>query len=319
MSEHIAPIGFIGLGVMGRPMALNLARAGTPLVVWNRTPDRAEALREAGAAVAETVDEVFARARTVLIMLVNEEVTDRVLGRGTADFSRRVRGHLIVSTGSVSPGYSRALAEDVRAAGGRFVESPVSGSRGPAEAGTLVALVGGDDDDLEQVRPLLTPMTKEIVHCGPVGNGLLMKLTVNLYLDVMLAALAEAVHFADRHDLDRAMVRRAIMVGPMAAELVEVKLTQLVEDDFDTRAAVSDAHANTRLIADAARAARIASPLLDLAGDLYGETVTAGGGRRDMIAVIDAVAARTRALSPAAPTEGPAVGRAGLEPATNGL
>ncbi len=209
-------------------MALNLAGAGVDLVVWNRTPERTAPLREAGAAVADTVDEVFARTRTVLVMLVNEDVTDQVLGRGTADFPRRVSGHLIISTGSVSPEYSRGLAADVRAAGGRFVESPVSGSRGPAEAGTLVALLGGEPDDVRRAAPLLAPMTREAIWCGPIGNGLLMKLSVNHYLNVMLAALAEATHFADSHGLDRALLQQAIMVGPMASELAGVKLAQLV-------------------------------------------------------------------------------------------
>jgi 3-hydroxyisobutyrate dehydrogenase len=288
-----ATVGFIGLGVMGQPMAVNLALAGVPLVVWNRSLQRTEPLRDAGAVVADSVDDVFAQAATVVLMLVDEEVTDQLLGRGTPDFARRVAGHFIISTGSVSPEYSLGLDEDIRAAGGLFVESPVSGSRGPAEAGTLVALIGGRPDDIERAREVLAPMTKEAVWCGPVGNGLLMKLAVNQYLNVMLAALAEAVHFADCHGLDRDLVRRAVMVGPMASELAGVKLTQLVDGDFETRAAVSDAHASTRLIAAAARTVGAASPLLDLASELYGEAVASGGGRRDMITVIDAIAARS--------------------------
>ena len=238
---------------MGQPMALNLARADVDLVVWNRTPERTTPLREAGAAVADTVDEVFARTRTVLVMLVNEDVTDQVLGRGTADFPGRVSGHLIISTGSASPEYSRGLAADIRAAGGRFVESPVSGSRGPAEAGTLVALLGGAPDAVRRAAPLLAPMTREAIWCGPVGNGLLMKPSVNHYLNVMLAALAEATHFADSHGLDRALLQQAIMVGPMASELAGVKLAQLMSGDFEVRAAAADAFTSTRLIADAAR------------------------------------------------------------------
>ncbi|WP_369369719.1 NAD(P)-dependent oxidoreductase [Promicromonospora sp. Populi] len=128
-------VGFIGLGVMGQPMALNLARAGVELIVWNRTPERAAPLRASGAVVANSVDEVFDGAPTVLLMLANEEVTDQVLGRGTPDFARRVAGHLVVSSGSVSPGYSRGLAADIHSAGGRFVESPVSGSRGRPRPG----------------------------------------------------------------------------------------------------------------------------------------------------------------------------------------
>lgn len=112
-------------------MALNLVRAGIPLVVWNPTAERAEPLREAGAEVAGSVDEVFARTRTVILMLIDEAVLDTVLGRGTARFAPLVRDHLVVSTASNAPGYSRGLAADVGAAGGRYLEAPVSGSRKP--------------------------------------------------------------------------------------------------------------------------------------------------------------------------------------------
>ena len=121
--------GFVGLGVMGQPMALNMARAGVPLLVWNRTPVRAEALVAAGADVARNVADVFARTSTVLLMMANGEVLDATLGRGTPRFEALVRDHLVVPLGTTSPEYSAGLAADVVAAGGRYVEAPVSGSR----------------------------------------------------------------------------------------------------------------------------------------------------------------------------------------------
>jgi len=298
-ATHITtrPVGFIGLGVMGQPMALNLVRAGVQLVVWNRNPDRSGLLHAHGATVVPTIDDVFERTTTVFVMLVNADVTDGVLGRGTSRFDRRVADRTVISTGSVSPDYSRSLARSIAAAGGAFVESPVSGSRGPAERGTLVALLGGAQSDIERVRPLLEPMTREAIYCGPIGAGLLTKLAVNHYLNVMLAALAEAIHFADGNGLDRALVQRAIMVGPMASELTGIKLAQLVSNDYEVRAAASDALASTRLIGQAARAAGVDTPLLDLTSALYEETVDLGFGGSDMIAVINAIQARSHAAS----------------------
>ena len=288
------PLGFIGLGVMGQPMALNLARAGTDLVVWNRSPARAAPLLAVGAKLASSVDEVFARARVVIVMLVNEEVTDDVLGRATSAFAERVSGHIVVSMGSTAPGYSRGLAAEIRAAGGRYVEAPVSGSRKPAEAGELVALLGGGRDTVAEVLPLLTPMCREAVLCGPVGTGLLMKLAVNLYLVTTLAGLAEAVHFATRNGLDLRSFQTAIEAGPMASDVTRVKIPKLIDRDFSVQAATSDAYANTRLIADAARAAEAATPLLDLSSDLFSETVDRGNGRLDLVSVIEAIEARTK-------------------------
>ncbi|MFF4899735.1 NAD(P)-dependent oxidoreductase [Streptomyces sp. NPDC001068] len=285
--------GFVGLGVMGQPMALNLARAGTPLVVWNRTADRAEALRAAGARVAAGVEEVFARARVVFVMLLDEGVTDSVLGRGGPEFGKLVAGRVVVSMGSTAPEYARGLAADVHAAGGRFVEAPVSGSRKPAEAGQLVAMLGGDRDTVEEVRPLLAPMCRETVHCGGAGTGLLMKLAVNLYLNTTVAALAEAVHFAQRQDLDLETFRAVVESGQLGSGVTRVKVPMLAGHDFTVQAATSDAYASTRLIADAARAAGIATPLLDLSSDLYGESVRMGNGRLDMSSVLTALEART--------------------------
>ncbi|MER7793202.1 NAD(P)-dependent oxidoreductase [Streptomyces sp. NPDC097640] len=299
VSPPEAEIGFVGLGVMGQPMALNLAKAGTRLVVWNRSTERAEPLRALGASVAGSVDEVFSRTRTVIVMLVNEQVTDAVLGRGTPEFAKLVSGHVIVSMGSTAPDYARGLAADVDAAGGRFVEAPVSGSKKPAEAGQLVAMLGGAPDTVSEVRPLLAPMCRETVVCGPVGNGLLMKLAVNLYLNTMLAGLAEAVHFADRHGLDLDNFKEAVDAGPMACGVTRVKIPMLIERNFSVQAATSDAYASTRLIADAARATGVASPLLDLSSSLYGESVGLGNGRLDMVSVIEAIEARTEAIDPA--------------------
>src|SRR4051812_36938483 len=145
-------VGFIGLGVMGAPMALNLARAGVPLVVWNRTPERTDALRVAGAAVACSVREVFDRADPVILMLANAAAMDAVLRRGTAQFARMVRGHTVVHMGTTAPEYSRELEQDVSNAGGRYVEAPVSGSRIPAQGGDLVGMLAGEPAAVAEVR-----------------------------------------------------------------------------------------------------------------------------------------------------------------------
>ncbi len=289
-------IGFVGLGVMGQPMALNLARAGTKLVVWNRSPEATYPLRAAGASIAASVEEVFERARIVILMLVNETVLDTILGRGKPDFAKLVAGHIVVSMGSNPPEYSRGLAADILAAGGRYVEAPVSGSRKPAETAQLVALLGGDAATVEEVRPLLAPMCRETILCGPVGNALLMKLAVNLYLCTMLAGLAEASHFAERSGLDLSIFQAAIGSGPMASDLTRVKIPKLVARDFSVQAATADAFNSTNLIAQVAQTAGTASPLLDLCRTLYGESVELGNGRLDMITVVAAIEARTAAL-----------------------
>jgi 3-hydroxyisobutyrate dehydrogenase len=136
-----APVGFIGIGTMGEPMAQRLLDAGTPLVVWNRTASRCDPLAARGAVIASESDDVFRRCNVVIVMLVDGAATDEVLGRRGDGFAARVRGRTLVNMATTEPRYSAALERDVRAAGGRYVEAPVSGSRKPAEAGRLVAVL----------------------------------------------------------------------------------------------------------------------------------------------------------------------------------
>jgi 3-hydroxyisobutyrate dehydrogenase len=227
-------------------MALNLARAGTALVVWNRTADKCEPLGAVGASVAASPAEVFGQARVVILMLVDGAAIDAVLGRGTPAFAANVAQHTIVHMGTTSPDYSRALEADVRAAGGSYVEAPVSGSRKPAEAGQLVAMLAGERDALENVLPLLQPMCRKTIVCGSVPTALLTKLSVNL-----------------------------------------------ATGDFAVQASSSNVLENTRLIAEAARQSKLASPLLDVCHALYAETEALGHGQSDMVAVIRAIETRT--------------------------
>nr|WKF60190.1 2-hydroxy-3-oxopropionate reductase [Paraburkholderia busanensis] len=286
-------VGFIGIGVMGQPMALNLLRAGTPLTIWNRSPDRIEPLRAAGANVAASPAEVFERTSTVILMLAHDDAIDAVLGRGTPQFETNVARHTIIHMGTTSPEYSRALAADIRAAGGAYVEAPVSGSRKPAEAGELVAMLAGDADTVESIRALLKPICRETIVCGPVPNALLMKLAVNIFLITTVTGLAEAAHFANHHGLDMTQFRAVVDAGQMASSISRVKSLKLVTRDFDVQASITDVLKNNRLIAEAAREASVASPLLDVCYALFAETHAMGHDKDDMIAVVRALEART--------------------------
>ncbi|GGO96416.1 2-hydroxy-3-oxopropionate reductase [Wenjunlia tyrosinilytica] len=274
-------------------MALNLAEAGTALVVWNRTDARSEPLRAAGARVADSPAGVFKQAGVVILMLADGAAIDSALGRGTPDFDANVAQHTIVHMGTTSPDYSRGLEADVRAAGGSYVEAPVSGSRGPAEAGRLVAMLAGEHAAVEAVRPLLRPMCHESFACGPVPNALLMKLSVNLFLITMVTGLTESFHFADRHGLDRQQFLAVLDAGPMASGVSRTKAPKLLARDFAVQAAALDVLKNNRLIAEAARASGLASPLLDVCHALFGETVALGHDQSDMVAVLHAIEARS--------------------------
>ena len=286
-------VGFLGLGVMGQPMALNLARAGTELVVWSRTTERCRPLADAGAQVAASPAGVFEAAEVVILMLAGGDAIDAVLGRGTSRFADLVAGHTVVQMGTTSPDYSEELGTDIGRSGGRYVEAPVSGSRGPAEAGQLVAMIAGGDREVVAVRPLLEPMCRQVVSCGAVPQATLMKLSVNLFLITMVTGLAEAYHFAERHGLDLEQLGAVLDAGPMASTVSRAKTAKLLAGDFAVQASITDVLYNNRLIAEEARRSHLASPLLDVCHALFAESEALGHGSTDMAAVLRAVEART--------------------------
>ena len=286
-------IGFIGLGVMGEPMSLNLVKAGIELIVWNRSPAKSRILGDAGAHAAASVDEVFENASTVFMMLFDRPAIDAVLGRGTPRFATLVAGRTLVNLSSIAPEDSRALEREVLAVGGRFLEAPVSGSRIPAERGQLVAMLAGDPAVADAVRPLLTPMCREAVYCGPAGNALLMKLAVNLFLVVMVNGLTEAVHFADRHGLERERLQAVLDAGPMASTVSRLKLASLIANDFTPQATIAGALNSTQLITAAAAQARTACLLVEECRELYAEAAASGLAAQDMTAVIKTMEARS--------------------------
>lgn len=287
-------IGFVGLGTMGEAMALRLAAAG-PLTVWNRSAPPRARLEAAGARVARDAADLFAGSGTVFAMLADGAALDAVLDRSGAGFAARVRGRTLVNMATVPPGYSQGLAADIRAAGGRLVEAPVSGSRTPAENGGLVAMLAGEAADIAAVRPLLAPMCRQAFDCGAVPGALTMKLAVNVFLITLVTGLAEAAHFAARHGLDLDVFAAILDAGPMASAVSRIKAAKLVRRDFGRQAGISDVLKNSRLVVDAAEAAGVAAPLMHACLALYRETEAMGLGEADMAAVVHAFEARSAA------------------------
>ncbi|HYB94186.1 MAG TPA: NAD(P)-dependent oxidoreductase [Vicinamibacterales bacterium] len=289
-------LGFLGLGVMGQPMALNLLRHYR-LLVWNRTTERCVALADAGAVVAASPAEVFehvGQGGVVFAMLFDEAATDAALRRGSAGFPPMVRDRTLVNMSSVAPAYSQALARDVAEAGGAFVEAPVSGSRVPAEAGQLIAMLGGEEAICAEVRPLLEPMCRQVVYCGAVGNGMLMKLAINIFMLTSVVGLAEAFHFAKQNGLPLERFQEVADASQMASQLSRIKLAKLLASDFARQGAVIDGVNNTRLITEAAERVDAPAAVITQVRRLYDEALAMGDRTDDMIAVIRAMEARSR-------------------------
>jgi 3-hydroxyisobutyrate dehydrogenase len=285
-------VGFIGLGIMGVPMATNLVRAGFDVVVWARSAAAVEGMIAEGARDADDVAGVFSAAETVILMLRDEPAVDAVLARGTDAFAGLVAGRTVVQMGTFTTTFSHTLAGEVEAAGGRYVEAPVSGSRGPAIEAKLVGMLAGEADVVAEVEPMIAAMCAQTFRCGSIPAALSMKLAVNTFLITMVTGLAETFHFADRSGADLEVLRDVLAAGPMASVVSRGKAQKLTDDDLSAQAAIEDVLKNARLAEDAARTAGSAHPLITVSRELYEEAAAAGLGALDMIGVIEAFTAR---------------------------
>jgi len=291
------PLGFIGLGVMGTPMAGHLARAGHALLGWSRSGRNHEAARTAGVQPITQRQDVFDACGTILLMLANDEAIDSVLDRNTPTFPARVKGRLVINMGTSSAAYSQALGEQIRAAGGRYVEAPVSGSRVQAEAAQLVIMLAGDAADVAEASHLLAPLGRQCVACGQVPAALRMKLAVNLYLITLVTALGEAVHFAEVHGIALERFAEVLNAGPMASEVSRIKLDKMIREDFAVQASITDVLKNSGLVAGAAHEAGMQAPLINASDALFARAQRMGLGGLDMAAVLQAIRGGPQATS----------------------
>lgn len=285
---------------MGEPMAARLHGAGIDVVAWNRSAPARLRFLARGGRVADSPAAAAASAETILVMLANAQAIDEVLGRSERGFALDMTGRLLVNVGTVAPSYSRALERALTAAGAQFVEAPVSGSKGPAQAGELVAMLAGNPGPVDRVAELLAPLTSLVVRCGEVPRALETKLAVNIFLITMVTGLAEAYAFGERRGVDPAVLRQALDAGPMASTVSQGKLAKLLGGDMSAQASIRDVRYNSRLILEEVGKVSGAAPLLTLCEQLLAESELQGHGADDMIAIIDAFRARSGAGSQSA-------------------
>ena len=189
-------IGIAGLGRMGAAMAARLMDVGHTLTVWNRSPEKAKALTDAGASLAANPEDLSARSDAIITMLTDADAIDHVYNGEQGLLSADVTDKLFIEMSTVRPEIEIALAKVVRASGARFVECPVGGTTGPARQGKLFGFMGADEGDAELAKPILDQLCRRLEHVGPVGNGALAKFTINMPLMIYWQALGEALAMA---------------------------------------------------------------------------------------------------------------------------
>jgi 2-hydroxy-3-oxopropionate reductase len=217
-------IGFIGLGLMGRPMAKNLLKAGYPLVVHSRSRGPVDDLVSAGARAADSPADVARQATRVITMVPDSPDVELVLDGVNGVFSAMQRGTIVIDMSSITPAMARKLADKARDLGGGMLDAPVSGGDIGAINGTLSIMVGGDAGDLAAVKPILDVMgnPEKVVHVGESGAGQLCKLCNQMVIGGTLVAVAEALALARKAGVDASKVREALLGGFAQSRVLEV-------------------------------------------------------------------------------------------------
>lgn len=224
--------GFLGLGIMGSAMAKNLLKGGFQVTVWNRSPDKCQELAALGAAVAATPAEVTSSCDITFAMLADPAAAHAVCfgPQGALEGIGDGRGYVDMST--VDAATSREIGAAITAKGGRFLEAPVSGSKKPAEDGTLIILAAGDRGLFDQALPLLDKMGKKNLYLGELGRGAEMKLIVNMVMGGMMTILCEGLALADKAGLASADLLEVLDAGALANPMFKMKGAQISQGAF---------------------------------------------------------------------------------------
>jgi 3-hydroxyisobutyrate dehydrogenase-like beta-hydroxyacid dehydrogenase len=278
-------VGFMGLGIMGAAMANNVHRAGFPLMVYNRSADKAEQFAELGVGVASSPRSLTNATDVIILMVTGPEAIDGLLFGPDGAAESLNDQKTLINMSSVSPAYTRELAKKLAPTAAAFIDAPVSGTKKPAEEGILLILAAGEKAKVEEVTPILETMGKKVIYCGAAGQGSMMKMTINLLLGLMMAGFSEAVHYGLTGGLTLDTILDAVLSGPLSCGLYQVKSQMIKDNDFPAQFPLKHMTKDAKFIIDTAYDTGAPAPLGHLLLHLYRLGVSKGLGDHDFAAI----------------------------------
>ncbi len=276
-------VGFIGLGIMGRPMALNLMRGGHALRVWSRRAESITPLAAAGATACTSACEAAAGVEVVISMVADAPDVEEVAFAAAAGASR---GTIFCDMSTIAPTATRAIGERLAHQGMEMLDAPVSGGEPGAVAGTLSIMVGGKPDVVARVMPLFECMGKHITHVGPSGAGHVAKACNQIVTGMAVAAVAEAFNFARKSGADAARVREALLGGFAGSKILENHGGRMLERDFKPGFKSRMHLKDLRIVMDEAQRMGVALPGTAATAQVFSALVGSGLGEEDSVALI---------------------------------
>ncbi len=285
-SSEKQTIGFIGLGIMGRPMARNVLAAGFALVVYDLMSEPVTELAKLGATAANSPAEVATASDVVLLCLPDSPDVEAAMTGRQGLLAGARSGQIVVDMSTISPVTARALAEKAAAQGVILLDAPVSGGQVGAANGTLSIMVGGDAEALEQIRPVLSAMGKTILHLGDSGAGQVAKACNQLVIAVTIEAVAEAMVLASKAGVDPAKVRAALLGGYANSRVLEGHGERFLARDFTPGFRTRLQYKDLNIALDTGRAYGAPLPAGALVHQLYAAMMARGDGDLDHSALI---------------------------------
>jgi 3-hydroxyisobutyrate dehydrogenase/glyoxylate/succinic semialdehyde reductase len=286
-------IAFLGLGLMGSRMAANIQKqVQSDLIVHNRTREKADALVEAGAHFRDTPEDAARDADVVVTMLASPDVVAQAASGEHGFLGTLRQGALWIDCSTVNPSFSRTMHTFARSRGIRFVDAPVAGTTPPAEAGELLVLAGGNEEDVAEAKPLFDAIGRKTIHVGEVGKGAAMKMVINFMLAHALAGFSEATNLGERLGIDRNLLLDTLMGGPMTAPFLAGKRENFEKREYPVQFPLELAHKDLHLIAQTAYEAGMALPSGAAVKEVFGMARNAGLGAEDVSAVFELLADR---------------------------
>lgn len=287
-------IGFLGLGIMGSPMAHNLIKAGCDVTVWNRTTSKCDSLLNIGAKYGPSPESVASACDVTFSMLSDPGSAMEVAcgKQGAVHGLGPGKGYVDVST--VDGQTSKAISIAIKATGAQFLEAPVSGSKKPAEEGKLIFLTAGDESLYHEVSPILDIMGKSRFYLGDVGNGAAMKLVVNMIMGSMMASFSEGMILGQKMGLDPGVLVEVISQGAISAPMYSMKGPSMIKASYAPAFPLKHQQKDLRLALAMAEEVSQPIPVAAAANELYKVAKAHGLGEEDFSAVIEALKAELR-------------------------
>jgi 3-hydroxyisobutyrate dehydrogenase/2-hydroxy-3-oxopropionate reductase len=283
----MAKLGFLGLGLMGYPMARNLLRAGHEVALWSHTSAKARELAsEEKGRFCETPKEVGANADCVFLCVGDTKMTRSVILGENGLIEGLRSGSVVVDASTVSPSESRHIGEALKAKGVEFLDAPCTGSTPGANGGTLTFMIGGDRAVFERVKPYFEPMGKKLYYCGGPGMGLQAKLTQNLILSNLLMAFNEGMVLAAKGGVDPNLMLEILDNSAAKSGLISYKAPFVLRRDFNANFSTKWMHKDIGLMLESGRELGVPLPLTALTHQLFQAAISAGHGDADFCSAI---------------------------------